>query len=109
MADPKAYRTEREWLVEVEPEQKQPPTAASVVIGDQKMKDRIVDNEIHLYNGEVLSLEEYFDRVTGPMHHEIEQLKMRIGLETKKQASFDGAGTFIEEEDWDVTPYGEQK
>ena len=32
------------------------------------MKGKIIDNEIHFYTGEVLSLEEYFDRVTTPLN-----------------------------------------
>ena len=61
------------------------------------MKDKIIDNEIHLYNGEVVSLEEYFDRVTDPLYNKIEELKREINSLRKKQVYFDGAGTLIED------------
>ena len=72
------------------------------------MKDKIIDNEIHLYNGEVISLEEYFDRVTDSYIKKINNLKQELNSLKRKQAVFDGAGTSIEN-DWDVTPQGEQK
>jgi hypothetical protein len=72
------------------------------------MKDKIIDNKIRLYNNEVISLEEYFDRVTDPYIRKINTLKQELNESRGKQAVFDGAGTSLEN-DWDATPQGEQR
>jgi adenylosuccinate lyase len=40
------------------------------------MKDKIVNNKIYLYNGEIISLEEYFDRVTDSQQTQTEMKQM---------------------------------
>jgi hypothetical protein len=77
------------------------------VEGTATLKDEIRDNEIHLHNGEVLTLKQYHDTVVRPYVEKIGNLKKEINSIKRKSAFFDGAGISVES-DWDTSPYGEQ-
>jgi len=54
------------------------------------MKDKIKDNQIYLSNGEVISLENYLDRVTDPLLQIIKGLKEELATFTNQEAGGEG-------------------
>ena len=77
------------------------------VEGAATLRDEIKDNQIHLHNGEILTLKQYHDIVVRPYEQEISNLKRQIISIKREAVVFDSTNISIEN-DWDITPFGEQ-